>query len=360
MDELNDFILREFAQEAKGPETPPTEIPVVTEKKSTEEVKTSTSDKPVVEPQDSNAAGSKVENEPVNQTPTEEVEVDWDSFIVDKKTPEGEVKPQIDISALSETLGFSGVKSQDELVTKIKELQSGSNPALNTSGLPDHLVEAIQIARSNGDYLAYLGVTSVDYSKMDPEDLFEDQVEDLFYDDKGNFDEDGYYDYIDSLNEKEKKLRGRQIQKELIASQERSKEQLKQLAINRRNEELRVIQNELNSIKDLNGFQIKDHIKKEVFEDFATGKYKENLGIVTRTGGQDFKKSIETYMKAKYFDAFKQFLETKIKNSEKRSVHEELSNSSITSTPKLENPVNSKKPEGVDAYLMDIMSKINK
>src|SRR6185436_3864896 len=124
--------------------------------------------------------------------------VSWDSFITDEVAGT-EAKPQVDWSEIGKAIGKTDVKTPEDLTSYIGTLEQTvqelkTNPVFGEN-IPKQLQEAIEIANKGGDYLAYLDVASVDYSKVDPIELYEDEVAEFFYNADGSFREEDYLTY---------------------------------------------------------------------------------------------------------------------------------------------------------------------
>ncbi len=108
----------------------------------------------------------------------EEIPEAWDKELT---PPKVDSKP-FTIESLGSALKLSDVKTTEDVVakftgleTKVKELEAARDTVLED--LPDDLKEVVKVAKSKGDWKAYLGTTVVDYSKVDPVKLFENSIE---------------------------------------------------------------------------------------------------------------------------------------------------------------------------------------
>jgi hypothetical protein len=164
---------------------------------------------------------------PVPTPPTVEVEeYQWDSDIV---KPENNAASAAASSVNFETLGSAlnlEAKSQDDFVAKVNErLSKVKNEVLD--GVPESLKQALEIAKKGGDWLAYTNATSVDFSKIPSETLFEKEFERInlsrFRNPDGSIDYEKYDQEYEATPLSMRLMRGEQIKSDLIQRQEQQK-----------------------------------------------------------------------------------------------------------------------------------------
>lgn len=290
----------------------------------------------------------------------ESEDVSWDSFIDEKDTPKTqEAKPSFDWSEVGKAVNLPDIKGQEDLTKYIDGLRKNVEDLKSKTigdDVPKALVEAIEIARQGGDYLSYLDIADIDYSQDDPVVLFEEEVAELFYNKDGSFREDEYNDYIDSLTPTDKLMRGRQLQRELISIQEQKKAQIKAKAAMEKAENLRKLETAMHSFNKVDNYDVTPKIKKQLFNELATGDFLKQLGIA-ESGNHNWEKLLNTYFKARYFDAIQQFNTRNGIKDAKRAELNELSNSTVKKNQRIENPVNTSKRTGLDLYLETIQKK---
>ena len=296
---------------------------------------------------------SKTEAKPEGSTPED---VSWDSFIPESTAPATESKTQIDWSEVGKAINISEVKGQEDVVKYVSELKKTVEDLKSKQigdNVPKELAEAIDLAKNGGDYRTYLEVSSVDYSQEHPEDLFEDEVAELFYNADGSFREDEFVEYIDSIPLPDKKMRGLQIQRELVAMQEQQKNMIRQKASMEKAENLRKLERSLDGFNIVDTFDVTPKMKKQLFNELATGQFLNELGI-SEGGSHNWEKLLNTYFKAKYFDTVQKFNSRESVKQHIRADLNGLNNSNVGKPSKPENPTETVKRSGADLYLNNI------
>lgn len=294
--------------------------------------------------------------EAAKQPEPESEGVSWDSFIDEPKTESVETKSQVDWAEVGKAINItSEIKGSEDVVSYVSDLRKQIDELKAKSigdDLPKELVEALEIAKSGGDYRTFLDVADYDFSQDKPEDLFEDEMAELFYNQDGSFREDEFNDYMDSVPLVDKKMRGLQIQRELIIMQEQQKNQLKQKVAAEKAENLRKLERSLNDFNKVGDFDVTPKVKKQLFNDLATGAFLAELGI-SSNGSHNWDKLKETYFKAKYFDTIQKFNSNQAVKQDKRAALTELNNSTVTKTGRPENATETVKRSGIDLYLQE-------
>lgn len=290
-------------------------------------------------------------------------DVSWDDY-VDAKNVEEETKSPINWLEVGKALNISDeVKSQEDVAKYVSTLKSTidelkAKPTLDDT-IPVELREALEIAKSNGDYLSYLDVASVDYSQIDPIEIFEDEAAELFYNQDGTFRQVEYDDYLDGLSETDKLLRGKQIQRELVAIQNEQKHQIKQRAAYQKADSLKKLERTLDNFEKVGDYKVTPKVKKQMYTELASGDFTKLLGI-NDSGNHNWEVLLGNYFKARYFDAIDNYNRKGAKTETLRSVTKDLTNSTVTRNNKVDNPTETreKKISGVDLYLQRFSSQI--
>lgn len=286
---------------------------------------------------------------------------DWDD---DSEDQDDEVevkneKPSTDFEALGKELGFENVKDEgsfksslSQLKTQIAELESKAEKAEIFDRLPEQLRDAVNLALEGGDYLNYLDVNSVDYSKIDPVDIFVDDVMNSFRDANGNVNEDEAYDYLDGLTDQEKKYRGLQIQRQLVSMQNAQSSKYKQEAKLRAQKRAAEIKEAVKGLNEVSGLKLSPKHKSELANSLMKGSVEKAL-----LGDNFSQKDVaEAVFKIKYFDKIKNKLEQQTKSSTKKETIKSLTNSNV----KRNNRQTDAKPKtrsGFDLYMENLMGK---
>lgn len=303
-------------------------------------------------------------DEPETATPTSEDETDSDGDMLleedinldDYSTEEPEaVESSFDFSKLSNDLGFE-VKGKDDLVSRFKELneQLKSKEAeleSASSSIPEDLKGAIKLAKDGGDYLEYLKISSVDYNNIDEVELFEYEVSQLFTDSKGNVDTEGLEEYLDSLSDVDKKLKGRELKSQYVQKQQATIAQLERQAAEKKATADKALKQAVDSMNNVAGFKVNPSQKSKLFNDISTGKMVSSL-FYDKNGNYDFNKIAENYFKILNFDKIQNFYKQRVKANTKKEILNETTNSNVTAKQELANPgSNTRSQSPLDSYL---------
>lgn len=286
----------------------------------------------------------------------------WDDFIDDSPAPvDDSATKSLDWSKLSVDLGLeTPVKSFDDLRSALKQVVD-ENKALKERGvenLPAELKEAIEVARQGGDFYTYLGLVQEDYKSIPPEELFEEKVAELFYNEDGSFNETEFNEYIESIPLADRKFRGLQIRNELIRLQEEAKRAYKQRIDAQKFENLRKLEASLNNFSKVGNFEVTPKAKKQLYSDLASGKFYQELGIST-DGNHNWDRLLEAYFKFKYFEPIQKFTAIEARKAKTRQDLDGLSNSTVKRPGSVGNPVQTKQqPSGADLYIHELLKQL--
>lgn len=174
------------------------------------------------EVQDKPAAQAELKEqsqEPTKATIEEKVEVVDKSWDADEAETIKPSSPEFNFSELGSALELGEIKTKEEFVAKASELKSKlkaleENPF---AGIPEEFREVIEVAkRSDGDWRDYLSDQIVDYSKVDPMQLFEDTflnnaVKNPKYYTDGKYDHEKALAALESFQEPVKEYEGMRI-----------------------------------------------------------------------------------------------------------------------------------------------------
>jgi hypothetical protein len=238
------------------------------------------------------------------------------------------------------------------LVTTLKEYKAKAN---GRKALPEDLSKAIEVAESGGDHKKYLQVSGVDYSKMDPEKLFEDYVYDNATNPDGTVDYDAVEEYLKDVKPTERIVRGREIQQRLVAYQQQQLRDMERTAAETKERANSQLREALNRTVDISGFKLTDAHRQELFQWISSGQMMRDM-FYSGSGEFDFAKLVKNAALARFGEKFDAFRRTQIKNAAKRELHNELSNPVINTPPQ---PVEAtpKKGYGLDDFLNEIREK---
>jgi hypothetical protein len=246
------------------------------------------------------------------------------------------VQAAVDYSELAKVLGTE-VKSKEEALKVLSEYKTKVEEATSKlTRLPKELVKAMEIAEKQGNYLEYLKVSSVDWSKQDPVEVYEEYIIDRAKDEQGNVDFEKVEAFLEKMDDFEKEVRG----KELIAAYQQNQRQMQfaieQQAVEEAKSKEQGLRQALASIDNVSGFKLSPSHKEELFSWYTSGNMLRDM-FYDQSGNLDFKKVVTTAFLNKYWEKVDSFRKQQIKNSVKRELLDELTNPSVrpTSDPAL-------------------------
>lgn len=298
-------ILSKFAQDTKEQTLPQQEqVPVVNSSPTPVEPKVEVKDTPVVE---------------TPATPVEPAPVDLDNW--DDSQP-SDPKPQ-EIDPFFKEVGIEA-QSWDEVKTKLKE-------RLVKEEYPDNLKKAIEVFKKGGDYLEVLKINSVDYSKIDPIQIYESHIH------SNAVNPDEAKAYLDGKSEVEKRIEGKRLQQQYINYQKQQESDLMQKleAEAARKAEAKKVADErlkstLDKVEKIAGLTVKPHHKAEIFDAITTGRMQRELFFDQKTGEYDFNSMVETYFLKKNLPKIMDHLKKVTETTTKRTFLQEITNAEIT------------------------------
>ena len=292
--------------------------------------------------------GQEQENEdPANESNSENVNADENSnqdLSFDIDLDEGtEVKPDDFVSKYRgtfEELGFEDIRSQDDFVSKFKQIKSELEEAKESSKTVfanDTIREANEIMKQGGDWVSYLGLSSYDYDGIPDVDL-------LSYELQSDFDtKEELNDYIASLDETQIRLNAKRIRKDLKVQQETQKQAIAVQAQQHQKAYDESLRKAINSVDRVDRVVVKDHDKARIekmltsYNDKAKATEFQIKHFLKSNGEPDFPKMVQSAYKLEMFDKVLEYATRSAKNSGKASVIQNLSN---VEKPKTTNVVN--------------------
>jgi len=315
-----------YNENVSGPYVEPVEEPV-------EELIEEPVEEPIVEP-----VVEPIEEpveEPIEEVVEEEIEstepvVEPEDIIIDEwdTTPviEAETNTEVDYTALGTELGFE-VTSKESLVTKVKELseQASIDPLAR---VPEQLKKAIDLAQKGGDYLRFLGVTDVDYSKIDDRTLLENDLAQHFQDETGVVDKEALQDYMESIDEVDLGIRAKQLKSQLIYAQAQESDKLQMEASQRQAVAEQDLKRVIKSVDEIRGFKLNPNHKKMLFDGISSGDMIAEM-FYGKDGQLDFDKAVKIYFDYKYGDKANTVLRQRANTAAKKQVLKELGNVNV-------------------------------
>ena len=281
--------------------------------------------------------GQEQENEdPANESNSENVNADENSnqdLSFDIDLDEGtEVKPDDFVSKYRgtfEELGFEDIRSQDDFVTKFKQIKGELEEAKESSKTVfanDTIREANEIMKQGGDWVSYLGLSSYDYDGIPDVDL-------LSYELQSDFDtKEELNDYIASLDETQIRLNAKRIRKDLKVQQETQKQAIAMQAQQHQKAYDESLRKAINSVDRVDRVVVKDHDKSRIekmltsYNDKAKATEFQIKHFLKPNGEPDFPKMVQSAYKLEMFDKVLEYATRSAKNSGKASVIQNLSN----------------------------------
>jgi hypothetical protein len=257
-EELGNKIVQAMEQQEAPVETPtistPAEAPVINDATPTPEI-------------------------PVNpEVVVESKEEDWDDEIKPSVIPE--TKPQetpisFDYSKLGKSIGFENITSEDQLISKVKSLQT------LLDGAPDNLKKALELSKQGGDYLSYLGVHSVDYTSIDPVELFKsdlyNRVKMLNPNAPKEALDDQFTEALGSLSPIQQRLEGLRLQQGFVDRQKHDAIRIEREAIERKVKADTHVKSSIDKMEEVRGFKLKPHHKAAMYEYITSGELQKDL-----------------------------------------------------------------------------------
>jgi hypothetical protein len=226
-------------------------------------------------------------------------------------------------------LGLEGVNTSQDFVEKFKSLKQEleeTKESAKTVFASDMIREANEIMKQGGDWLSYLGLSTLDYDSVPDVDL-------LSYELKSDFDTKEELDeYIASLDETQIRLNAKRIRKDLKLQQEVQKQQVALQA----QEHQRVYDDNLrkaiNSIEKVDRVKVKDQDRASIqkmlttYNDKAKATEFQIKHFLKPNGEPDFQKMVQSAYKLEMFDKVLEYATRSAKNSGKAAVIQNLSN----------------------------------
>jgi hypothetical protein len=257
---------------------------------------------------------------------TDDLIDDWD--ITDSPATEA---PKFDFKELGKALEIDGVESKDSLVTKVKSIidknKELDKKLADYSSIPEQLREAIEVANRGGDYLEFLGISTLDYDALDDRTLVEEELINLglFKRVDGSIDEEALDEYVGSLDERELRVRGAQVRNRFKYEQENQRQTLKKKADDKRNQAISDLRGALDKLDSVGPFKLNPNHKKEVFDLFVSGQMMKEL-FYDKEGRFDYAKAAKIVFKEKYSEKIEKLIKDAIKSQTKKEVATDLKN----------------------------------
>lgn len=261
--------------------------------------------------------------------------------------------PYFDFSEVAKVLNTE-VKSKDDIIKAISEYKTKVDQInADQASLPQPLLKAIEIARQNGNYLEYLGVSRTDWSKKDPVEVYEDYVVDRLTDPAtGQVDYEKVDQFLDKIDDVEKEIRGKELISSYSNYQSQMLSSIEREAADMKARQDAALRQALNTVEDVAGFKLSQAHKDDLYNWYNSGQMWKDL-FHDASGNIDFKKVVTNGFISKYWGKLDNFRKQQIKNAAKREILEELQQPSLTTSTEPAQ-VDSSKPYNLDDYLKEL------
>lgn len=307
----------------------------------------------------------EVKEQPENETPKPEetpeiLEVSsWDAD--ETPTTEKVETPKFDFKKIGSALELEEIKSEDEIVAKVSELKTKLKEIQEQplSGIPDEFKEVIEVAKSGADWKDYLSNQLIDYTKVDPIQLFEDDFlqrasKNPRYFTDGKFDEEKALAVLETIQEPVREFEGHKLAEALSANQRKRQFELKAKAEATRakaEQNLSQATKNLNDLLPVETFGVKFEPKhsSNVYEGITSSKLtRKHLGVDYDTlvrSGADMKAIAKTIAAAEYAEKAIKFKYESGKVEAKKELLSKIQNPQIRSTGSAVQPESETKRE---------------
>jgi hypothetical protein len=226
-------------------------------------------------------------------------------------------------------LGLEGVNTSQDFVEKFKSLKQEleeTKESTKTVFANDMIREANEIMKQGGDWLSYLGLSTLDYDSVPDVDL-------LSYELKSDFDTKEELDeYIASLDETQIRLNAKRIRKDLKLQQDTQKQQVALQAQEHQRVYDESLRKAINGIDKVDRVKVKDQDRASIqkmlttYNDKAKATEFQIKHFLKPNGEPDFQKMVQSAYKLEMFDKVLEYATRSAKNSGKAAVIQNLSN----------------------------------
>jgi hypothetical protein len=254
------------------------------------------------------------------------------------------VATSLDVSELAKVLKKDAIKTKDEVFS---ELETTVKQAELISALPEQMKSALEIAALGGNYLEYLGISQIDWTKEDPITLYENYVEDQFTNAQGQTDFERVEKLLDRLDDDEKELRGRELQRQYVTYQAQQKAAIESQARQQKASFESNLRSAVDSLSDIAGFKLSPAHKEELYAYVVSGADLKQPDIKTR---------IFNAFVTKYWPKLDAYRKQQIKNATVKQIIDEVTVPEITSVGMIPSPA----PSNVGFSMNDYIKSLEK
>jgi hypothetical protein len=281
-----------------------------------------------------------VEESPKEDEDAEQFISDWDAL--DSESLSDTKSNEIDFKSIAGEIGIQA-EGKDDFIAKINELKAKAEAEVENpiDSLPENLKKAIDVAKNDGDYMEYLGVTSVNYDAYPNEDIVKNHYANILRNADGTVDIAQVEMILDGMTEAEINVKGIELKNGLKIQQEQRARAIEAEAAQRRVEADKELRAALDGVTDHRGFKLTATHKKQMYEGITSGDIIKQM-FHGRDGKMDWDKVINNYANFLYGERQVQFLKQQVASQTKKEVLNRLSNKSVepkpTASPNVSDP----------------------
>jgi len=264
---------------------------------------------------------------------------DWDVA-----SESAEETTEFDFKSLANEVGFEA-ESKDDFVSKINEMKAKAETPDPMANVPDTLKKAIEIANQDGNYLEYLGVTSVNYDAVPNFDIVQSHYGQLFTKPDGSVDTDLLEMKMDGMTDADIEVEGQTLKSQYKGQQDARTAQIEAETARNREEADKSLRVALDSLKEVNGFKFNPTHKKRLYDGITSGNMIQEM-FNGNDGKIDQNKVIKAYSNHLYGEQQSKYLRQQIATKAKKEVLDKLSNKQISPKTGLPNVSPKKEKSG--------------
>lgn len=275
----------------------------------------------------------------------------WDSPQTPASTATASAAPQTpaptaptvpSFSLLAKALGKDSLATEQDAIAVVEEIKQKAE-MLTT--LPPDLAKAVEIARNNGNYLEYLKVSAVDWTKEDPVILYENYVVNQFTTPQGEVDYDRVEKFLEKLDDDEKELRGRELQNQYVGLQRQQQSLYEAQAQAARREFESSLKQTIDALDKISDFKVSPAHKQELYEYISKGEDLKESSIASR---------VQNAFVKKYFTKLDSFRKTQLRNSVKKEILDSITVPDISAPGSVAITDSKAKPFSLDDYVKNL------
>jgi len=272
---------------------------------------------------------NKTDDVPKGEKPSGEWWEDENSPTVENSPIEN--SSEVDYSAISKAIGLDS-SEPSKVIDRVNEIQSQNKELIeklksnedNSNFASPQLQEANDIAKSGGDYLAYLGISQNNWDQVPDEALIvEAQLRPYFGEDL-----EGMQAHLDSMTDSQKGIQANSIRADLKAKDEKGKKDIANAAREKKMKIDSGIRKYLDSTKSVFGLDISAGDKRKAYDSIVSGDFVKQI-FNDKNGQTSPEKIVNAYMAINNISKIVKTAVTKSRNSATQELLDEVSNPNI-------------------------------